>query len=440
MTQGTVFIAYNPADEAEKEDLVTHLGVLQRQGLIETWTDDQSTPGVDKASEMEEAINRAKVTILLITPNFLSSDFVSGEEMKRILERRQTQAMILYPIIARPCAWKRVPWLARLRVRPRNEKPAWREGGRYVDEELAAIAEEIAEIMEKAGPQEHVQGQPSKGGTNIGGGNFSDISNSQISVGDISTEVSAGGDIVGRDKVIHYHYYGEKQELAQDQTSNRGEGEPVESRGLFYGGSAIRREEAGPNQAQVDVRETEKEIFISYAWGGESEEIVNKLDAAFQARGVKIIRDKRDLGYKGRIKAFMERIGRGKCIIVVVSEKYLKSENCMFELVQIAKNGQFYDRIFPIVLADANIYKSVNRIKYIKYWEEQIQELDAAMKSVGAANLQGLREDIDSYTEIRRTIAELTNILKDMNTLTSEIHSETDFETLFQAIEQKMAE
>lgn len=407
MTRATVFIAYNLADEAEKEDLVTHLGVLQRQGLIETWTDDQSTPGVDKTSEMEEAINRAKVTILLITPNFLSSDFVSGEELKHILERRQTQAMILYPIIARPCAWKKVPWLARLRVRPRHEKPVWREGGRYVDEELAAIAEEIAEIREKAAQQANAEPQTSSSGTAIGGVNFSNISNAEITTGDISSQVSAGGDIVGRDKIVHYHYYEGKQELAQ---------------------------------AQVDERETEKEIFISYAWGGESEEIVNKLDAAFQARGVKIIRDKRDLGYKGRIKAFMERIGRGKCVIVVVSEKYLKSENCMFELVQIAQNGQFYDRIFPIVLADANLYKPVNRLKYIKYWEEQIQELDEAMKSVGSANLQGLREDIDSYTEIRRTIAELTNILKDMNTLTSEIHSETEFNALFQAIEQKMAE
>jgi hypothetical protein len=206
---------------------------------------------------------------------------------------------------------------------------------------------------------------------------------------------------------------------------------------------ATKEKEVSPSQPQAQPglqAGPEKEVFISYAWGGESEEMVNKLDAAFQARGVTIIRDKRDLGYKGRIKAFMKRIGRGKCVIVVVSEKYLKSENCMFELVQIAKNGQFYDRIFPIVLADANIYKPVNRIKYIKYWEEQIQELDEAMKSVGAANLQGLREDIDSYTEIRRTIADLTNILKDMNTLTSEMHSESAFETLFKAVEQKMAE
>ena len=77
--------------------------------------------------------------------------------------------------------------------------------------------------------------------------------------------------------------------------------------------------------------EFEKEIFISYAWGGESEEFVNNLDQILLSKGIKIIRDKRELGYKGLIKAFMERIGRGKCVIAVISEKYLKSPNCMFE-------------------------------------------------------------------------------------------------------------
>ena len=43
----------------------------------------------------------------------------------------------------------------------------------------------------------------------------------------------------------------------------------------------------------------------------------------------------------------MQEIGRGRCIITVISDKYLKSPNCMYELVQIAENGQFYDRIFP---------------------------------------------------------------------------------------------
>jgi hypothetical protein len=188
------------------------------------------------------------------------------------------------------------------------------------------------------------------------------------------------------------------------------------------------------------MAEDSGEILISYAWGGESEDLVNQLDEAFQAKGITIIRDKRDLGFKGRIKAFMERIGHGKAIIVVISDQYLKSENCMFELVQIAKNGQFYDRIFPVVMSDANIYKPTQRIKYVQHWEKQIEELAEAMKTVSPANLHGFREDIDLYTEIRATIAELTNLLKDMNTLTSSIHTESNFKALFEAVEYRLTE
>ncbi|MDM8549425.1 TIR domain-containing protein [Desulfobacterales bacterium HSG2] len=184
----------------------------------------------------------------------------------------------------------------------------------------------------------------------------------------------------------------------------------------------------------------EVEIFISYAWGGESEKLVDQLDQTLQKKGILIIRDKRDLGFKGRIREFMERIGRGRCVIVVISEKYLKSENCMFELLRIAENGDFYDRIFPIVLEDAGIYKPVERIKYIRHWEKQAKELDEAMKGVSSANLQGFREDIDLYTKIRHTIAKLTDILKDMNTLTPEIHSESGFDELIRTIERKIAE
>ncbi|WP_204141290.1 tetratricopeptide repeat protein [Halomicronema sp. CCY15110] len=195
-----------------------------------------------------------------------------------------------------------------------------------------------------------------------------------------------------------------------------------------------------PIDNQNETSQSNKEVFISYAWGGDSEAIVNQLDQAFQNKGITLVRDKRDLGFKGRIKEFMQRIGRGKCVVAVISEKYLKSENCMYELVQIAKNGTFYDRIFPIVLGDANIYKPVQRIKYIQYWEDQIDELNEAMRTVNAANLQGFRDDIDLYTEIRGTISGLIDILKDMNTLTPEMHRESDFDELFKAVEQKLAE
>ncbi|BBD69748.1 Miro domain-containing protein [Nostoc commune NIES-4072] len=185
----------------------------------------------------------------------------------------------------------------------------------------------------------------------------------------------------------------------------------------------------------------QKEVFISYTWRDQqSKPLVEKIEQAFQAKGIKIIRDTNAIGYKERFKEFMQRLSRGTCVILVISDQYLKSENCMYELVEIAKDKNFYKRIFPIILADAKIFKSVERVKYIKYWEKEIEELDKAMKEVMADNLQGIREDIDQYREIRNTIAELTNLLRDMNTLTPDIHSQSGFEELLNAIAQRLDE
>ena len=184
--------------------------------------------------------------------------------------------------------------------------------------------------------------------------------------------------------------------------------------------------------------EYEQAVFISYAWGNEREEVVNQADQALQNRGIKIIRDKRELGYKGSINAFMERIGRGDCVILVISDKYLRSPNCMYELVEIAENKHFQDRVFPIVLQDADIYNPVRRIQYIKHWEEKRAELAEAIKTLDPANLHGIREEMDLYDRIRDKISGLTSILKDMNTLTPDMHSESDFAELYDAIEKRL--
>jgi len=182
----------------------------------------------------------------------------------------------------------------------------------------------------------------------------------------------------------------------------------------------------------------EQAVFISYAWGGEREDIVNQIDQALQKRGIKIIRDKRDLGYKGSISEFMELIGRGNCVIVVISDKYLRSPNCMFELVEIAEGKQFHDRIFPVVLNDANIYDPIKRLDYVKHWEAKRAELAQAMREVDPANLQGIRDDMDLYDRIRDEVSGLTSTLKDMNTLTPDMHRDADFSQMYDAIMKRL--
>jgi hypothetical protein len=181
----------------------------------------------------------------------------------------------------------------------------------------------------------------------------------------------------------------------------------------------------------------ENAVFVSYAWGGDSEHAVDELEKAFAGSGIHIVRDKKALGYKGSIEEFEQRIGRGQCVVLVISDKYLRSEHCMYELVEINENHNLRERIFPIVLADAGIYKSFDRLNYIKYWEEQIEKLNQAIKEIKVmANMEGFMADLNKYARIRASFDRLTDLLSDMNALTPEIHSSNGFSDLISAVER----
>jgi hypothetical protein len=183
----------------------------------------------------------------------------------------------------------------------------------------------------------------------------------------------------------------------------------------------------------------ENSVFVSYAWGGESERTVNELEKAFSQQGINIVRDKRDLEYKDSIEAFERRISKGQCVVIVISDKYLRSEHCMYELVELQKNQNMRAHVFPIVLSDAKIYKAVERLSYIKHWDMQIEQLNQAIKQVDVmTNLSGISADLDKYARIRASFDYLIDLLSDMNTLTPDVHRETDFSILITAVKQTM--
>ena len=183
----------------------------------------------------------------------------------------------------------------------------------------------------------------------------------------------------------------------------------------------------------------QKEVFVSYKWGGESEALVDEIQYTMEDRGVLVTRDKNEVRYRDSIQQFMRRIGAGKCIIVILSQAYLRSKNCMFELTEIAAAPELASRVYPVVMQDAAIFDPITRLGYIKYWEDQQATLDQAMRQVGQEYLQGIREELDLYAKIRSTIAGIMDVLADMNTLTPEIHKDTSFEQLYQQIDTALS-
>ncbi len=180
-------------------------------------------------------------------------------------------------------------------------------------------------------------------------------------------------------------------------------------------------------------------IYVSYTWDSESEALVESIEMQFQKKGLPIVRDKNVLGYKGKIKAFMQKIGKAQYIILVISNKYLRSVNCMFELIEIFKNDHFYERVFPVVLDEVNIYDPSERVRLMKYWEERTESLNEQIRELkDFTNMQGVTDDLNLNSEIRDNIARLTNILKDTNTLSIEQLVDSNFEPLYNAIVKKI--
>jgi CheY-like chemotaxis protein len=147
MKDTIIFISYSHRDEAEKDRLVSHLGVLQQAGLVEVWNDDHINAGENWRTEINRAMSQAQVAVLLITANFLNSEFILQTEVPKLLQRRHHENLIIVPIIARACAWRAVGWLQEMNVRPKNGAPVWSGDELDVDEKLSVIVEEIVQLV-----------------------------------------------------------------------------------------------------------------------------------------------------------------------------------------------------------------------------------------------------------------------------------------------------
>jgi formylglycine-generating enzyme required for sulfatase activity len=181
----------------------------------------------------------------------------------------------------------------------------------------------------------------------------------------------------------------------------------------------------------------ENEVFISYTWGGESEAFVNKLHKVLVDKGFNVLLDKVDIQFKGNIKEFMQRLGSGKAIIVVISDKYLQSHNCMYEIVEIKKKGDFIKRIFPIIFSDADICEPKQRLRYITYWEKQVKSLNAEIlnaEDVSLAHTEEIQKDLLEYNEILNTISHIMNVLRNTKFLTPEILEQSEFRELIESL------
>ena len=117
-----VFISYSHLDEALYTQLAKHLKPLEYEGLIRAWYDRQLLPGNDFETEISGKLEAARVILLLISPDFVDSEYCWGKEMKVAMERHDSGSAYVVPIILRPVDWQGAPF-GRLVALPKDGKP-----------------------------------------------------------------------------------------------------------------------------------------------------------------------------------------------------------------------------------------------------------------------------------------------------------------------------
>src|SRR5690348_502556 len=91
----TVFVACSRLDEVWKDRLLTHLHVFVREGVFDVWDEDRVEPGHDRKAEMAAVLAGAKAAVLMISADFLASDFIQDEQIPRLLLQHERGGMLL---------------------------------------------------------------------------------------------------------------------------------------------------------------------------------------------------------------------------------------------------------------------------------------------------------------------------------------------------------
>lgn len=207
-----------------------------------------------------------------------------------------------------------------------------------------------------------------------------------------------------------------------------------------------------------DIGSNTKKFFISYSWA--DGDIADMVDEEFIKRGIQLTRDERDLKFKESIKEFMQSIGSHDSVIMLISDSYLKSSNCMYEVVEVMRDRQYKDRILFILLGDedkkhykdyenrmkddekfiqlkigTNIYNPLDRIKYVKYWEQKQEKLENEIKKIkDEINKIQYLQELKRIRNISENISDFMNLLSDLKGKTLDSLIESDFGVFFDEV------
>jgi len=157
-------------------------------------------------------------------------------------------------------------------------------------------------------------------------------------------------------------------------------------------------------------------IFVSYSW--ENNTFVNKLDVLFKNIGIILRRDVRDVKYKQSINNYIETIRDADFCLMIISDQYLKSKNCMYEVLEFIKDKNYKDKILPIIYEDVKIYDAKDRLSYIEFWQNEYDKINKLRSAIDTLAQVDVIQELKIVENIKINISDFLSSISDLQLIT----------------------
>lgn len=204
-------------------------------------------------------------------------------------------------------------------------------------------------------------------------------------------------------------------------------------------------DEGKENSIYEEIKQQKTQIYFSYAWAdyenSENENLVDILYKSLIEDGFSVIRDEIVIKQNGLISSFIDRVASGQNIIIFLSERYIRSSYCMYELYQIFLHCEFkvdklMNRIYPIWLEKVGY---MNNYEFIRYWQEKKDAWHELISKKSGRITAGMKREFDITHIILDNVATLLSILANINTGTPDLLSQNNFAVIKRKIKEKIS-
>ena len=185
------------------------------------------------------------------------------------------------------------------------------------------------------------------------------------------------------------------------------------------------------NTEREAVEKKTVSVFLSYCQKDKGiANIIDKRLVEIDSR-ISITRDIRVVNYRESFSAFMQTITEKDYVISLVSDRYLKSRNCMYEICELMRNRNYVEKLLFIVISDedekyclaedisgvtcgigAHIYDVVRQGDYVIYWKDKEKELEELISKINDPIAS--RNQIEELEVVRKIKTNIRDFMKEL--------------------------